>query len=98
MDALVDGSHPVGAALATLSVYVGSVSGQSVTLTNFADCPPGMLCGTLFVDAVVTFDAAARLPAYGEMVDVYGYTTPSGFTVTASTLVLPCEYGLGCAS
>ena len=45
----------------------------------------------------MTFADDARLPAYGEAVDVYGVTTASGFTVTYSTLVLPCEYGLGCA-
>lgn len=97
VDALVDGTHPAGTALAAPSVYAGGLSGRTVTLTSPAACPPGTYCGALFVDATVTFADDARLPAYGEAVDVYGVTTASGFTVTYSTLVLPCEYGLGCA-
>ncbi|MBA2956273.1 hypothetical protein GON03_18195 [Nocardioides sp. MAH-18] len=93
---LVDGSRPAGTLLAA-SAYVGHVDGQIVTLTEFSSCLPDHYCGATLIDAVVTFAPGARLPAYGELVEVYGVTAATGFTVSGSELLAPCEYALGCA-
>jgi len=93
---LTDGTEPPGTLLAA-SAYVGYVDGQTVSLTEFASCPPGDYCGSTFVDAVVTFAPDAGLPRYGELIAVYGITTPGGFAVNGYALLVPCEYALGCA-
>jgi hypothetical protein len=68
-------------------VVVESVSGSQVRVAGGPSCLPTEWCGQLIPSMAVSFPTGAVLPAYGDVVSLYGTTTtggltPAGFQVT----------------
>jgi hypothetical protein len=90
-------AYGLGVRVALGGLNVTAVNGTTVTFGGWAACAPGMICGaSTWTTIVVSFAGQARLPAYGDVVTLYGVTisgsvTPDGFVVTGY-----CNPDFGC--
>jgi hypothetical protein len=68
-------------------VVVTSVSGSQVQVSGGPACLPTEWCGQTIPSLTVAFSASAVVPAYGDVISLYGTTTtgglnPAGFETT----------------
>lgn len=78
-----------------VDVVVDRVSGSRVDVHGAFWCPPGKYCGALFAYLSVTFAPGATVPAYGNMMRLFGVTTPGGLNPTGFAVTGQCEPAWG---
>lgn len=61
-------------------VVVGSVSGTQVQISGGPSCLPTEWCGQTIPSMTVTFRTSTAVPAYGDVISLYGTTTTGGLT------------------
>lgn len=69
-----------------LTVVVDGMSGSRANVHGGFYCPDGHYCGAALASGTITFPPGADVPAYGNIIQVFGVTTqgaldPGGFTV-----------------
>jgi len=72
-------------------VAVVSVSGSRVQVAGGPSCLPTEWCGQTIPSITVTFPAGAALPAYGDVVSLYGITTIGGLTPVGFQVTGHCD-------
>lgn len=87
---------PAGSAVVIQEVPVWGVGGQTITVNGGTWCPPGDYCGDLLQFMDVTFPAGAAVPAYGDVVEVYGRAIAGGIAPDGYTVVGHCQPELDC--
>ena len=75
-----------------VDVVVDHVAGSSVQVHGYFWCPPDTYCGAFVYDSMsVTFPTGSALPAYGNMIRLFGVTTPGGLSPNGFVLTGQCE-------
>ncbi len=87
---------PAGSAVVVPGVPVYSVSGRTITVNGGFWCPPGMYCGATLQFLDVTFPTGAAVPAYGDVIDLYGRAVTSGLAPDGFTVIGHCLPDFDC--
>ena len=93
---LVRNTRPLGLGVVVQRVTVVGGYGQSVTVMGGTWCPPGMWCGQVLDFMDVSFPAGATVPAYGDVIDLYGRVITGGLSPDGFTVVGHCDPELSC--
>jgi hypothetical protein len=83
--------YGVDRAVVLRGVAVAGLDGAAVTVMGGPSCLPDEWCGQLVPAMTVTFPAGAALPAYGDVVDLYGVTTARSLAPTGFVVVGQCH-------
>ncbi len=89
-------AYGVGARVVTQSVVVTDVQGSSVGVMGGPSCFPDEYCGQLLPSMSVVFAAGQPVPAYGDMIDLYGVTVSGGLSPVAFSVTGHCDPELWC--
>jgi len=88
---------PVASAVVVQGVPVWGVNGQTITVNGGTTwCPPGYYCGQTLEFMDITFPEGSAVPAYGDVVDVYGRAITGGLAPNGYTAVGHCQPELDC--
>ena len=85
---------PVGTRL-EVGAVVTAVSGRAVTVAGGPSCYPDEYCGPLVPSMTVTFRDGARTPAHGDVVQLFGRATATGFAPAGFVVVGRCDPVMG---
>ena len=94
--AVTRGIYPVGTRLVLRGVLVDGVNGRAVDVSGGPSCFPDEYCGQITPRMSVTFRERAPLPAYGNVIWLYGRITTAGFAAAGFTVVGQCDPVFGC--
>lgn len=72
-------------------VVVELVSGTRVRVSGGPSCLPTEWCGQTIPSLTVTFPARSAVPAYGDMLSLYGITTTGGLTPVGFQVTGHCD-------
>jgi len=78
-----------------LTVVVTGVSGSQARVHGSFYCPDGRYCGALLASGTITFSPGGAVPAYGNIIKVFGVTTQGALTPTGFTVIGQCEPAWG---
>ena len=81
----------MGTRIVLRSVVVDSVSGSQVRVSGGPSCLPTEWCGQTIPSLAVSFPTGAAVPAYGDVVSLYGTTTTGGLTPVGFQVTGHCD-------
>jgi hypothetical protein len=91
------GTYGIGKRVVLRSVTVVGRTGATVTVEGGPSClPPATICGATIPSVTASFAGQSMVPAYGDVIDLFGITGSSSMSATGYIFRSHCNPDFGC--